>query len=127
MYPLTTVLGPTDLRDYVTPPDVLDPNRRLGAPEGQRLRDQLWPVVAAQGLRRAGLGQQLRQERHHPGARERSPDLHRQRFAIALVERVEHAEAPAVVERIVHEVERPGPIAVTARRVLTSDTNQRVF
>src|SRR6185295_16441315 len=50
---------------------------------------------------------------HDPGRGNRRADLDRQRLAVPLVEDVERAEAPPAVERILHEVERPDPVAVS--------------
>jgi hypothetical protein len=53
---------------------------------------------------------------HDTRARDRSADLDREPLPISFVEHVERPEATTAVERVVHDVERPGAVAHHRRR-----------
>ena len=87
--------------------DVAQGDLAMFTPRRQCERGQLRTVVAADLARRPVERDRLFEHgndahRWHCGA-----DFDRQPFAIALVDHVEGAEAPAVVQRVQHEVDRP--------------------
>jgi len=90
--------------------DVLQPYSVLFAPSRERMRDELRPVVTADGAWRAMDREQLLEHADDARAGQRRTDFYSEGFAVAFIQHVQRAEAPPVVEHIVHEVERPGVI-----------------
>ena len=95
--------------------DVVDRHPVVGAPVDERLREKFRPVVRPQGRRAAVDGHEFVE---HPddaltGHRQAHRDL--QALPIPFVDdRRQQPDTSAVVERLAHEVERPG--AVQSRR-----------
>src|SRR5215813_10482507 len=89
-----------------------DPLSRTPLDEG--LGDELRAVVDTHPGRAAIKSHELVQHPNDPGAGDGGADLDRKRLSVALVEDREGPEGTAVIERISHEIERPG--LIQARR-----------
>ena len=80
----------------------------LVGPVAEAQGDELGAVVQSQRRRGPVERHQLLEERDDPAAGQRAAHLDRQALAIALVQDIQRAEHAAVVQRVAHEVDRPG-------------------
>lgn len=90
--------------------DVVHGDVLLGAPARERDRGEFGTIVDLEDPRRAMQRDQILEHTDHAEARQRHPDFDGESLAVALVQHVQRAEVPPVVERVGHEVERPGVI-----------------
>lgn len=87
--------------------DVVQRDASALGPRDEFAAAHLRSVVHADGLRYAvPVDQPVHRADEHRGG-QRLRHLDRQRLAVGLVDHVEGAEPPAVVEHVVHEIQRP--------------------
>ena len=74
------------------------------------MRGHLWTVVQPDGLGPAVDFHQLLHHLHQSQGRHGAAALDAQPLAVTLVDDVERAKRPTVVERVTHEIQRPDPV-----------------
>ena len=96
--------------------DVVQRDAPALGPRDEFAAGHLRPVIHADGLRcTVPVDQPVHRADEHRGG-QRLRHLDRQRLAVGLVDHVEGAEPPAVVEHVVHEIQRPALVDACACR-----------